>query len=112
MPYLGFSLFFLKIIWLGVQGHFHVAGVFAGGDSKKLTGPAIGTELKELLRLLVICMHFSKKPYPLFLEIMGFTSDHVLIQEGKAGVISALLLRDTPRHTGSEIISFSKHFFV
>lgn len=74
-----------------MQGHFHVAGVFAGEDSTHLTGPAIATELKELLRLLVICMHFSKKPYPLFLEITGFTSDHVLIQEGKAGVIFLIL---------------------
>ncbi|CAM6090717.1 unnamed protein product [Calypogeia fissa] len=69
------------------QGHFHVAGVFAGEDSTQLAGPGIAAELKELLRLVVICMNFSKKPYPLFLEITGFTSDDVLIQEGKAGIL-------------------------
>ncbi|KAG6541401.1 hypothetical protein Mapa_017179 [Marchantia paleacea] len=69
------------------QGHFHVAGVFAGGNSKQLKGPVVIVELKELLRLLVVCMHFSKKPFPLFLEATGYTRDQVLLQEGKAGLL-------------------------
>jgi hypothetical protein len=62
------------------QGHFHVAGVFAGEDSTELIGPETIAELREQLRLLSLCMLFSKKPYPVFLETSGLTSDHVLVQ--------------------------------
>lgn len=38
-----------------------------------------------------MCMHFSKKPFPNFLEAIGFKSNQVLLEEGKAGVRNLLL---------------------
>lgn len=49
------------------------------------------SELREYLRVLIMCMHFSKKPFPLFLEAIGFNVDQVLLEEGKAGVRNLLL---------------------
>lgn len=69
-----------------MQGHLQVASVYAGEDSQELKGPAIVAELKDLLNLLTICIHFSKKPFPLFLEATGYSKEHVLLQEPKAGV--------------------------
>lgn len=44
-------------------------------------------DLKYLLNLLTLCWHFSKKPFPLFLEATGYTMEDVLMQEPKAGIL-------------------------
>ncbi|MBA0627024.1 hypothetical protein Godav_004578 [Gossypium davidsonii] len=69
------------------QGHLHVASVFGGKDSIELKGPDISAELKYLLNLLTLCWHFSKKPFPLFLEETGYAEEDVLLQEPKAGIL-------------------------
>lgn len=69
-----------------MQGHLHVSSVFGGTESQQLKGPAIVSELRYLLDLLTLCWHFSKKPFPVFLEETGYSQEDVLIQEPKAGV--------------------------
>ncbi|KAK9281465.1 hypothetical protein L1049_004368 [Liquidambar formosana] len=69
------------------QGHLHVGHVFGGKDSLQLKGSEITAELRSLLNLLTLCWHFSKKPFPLFLEETGYSKDNVLIQEPKAGIL-------------------------
>ncbi|KDP40681.1 hypothetical protein JCGZ_24680 [Jatropha curcas] len=69
------------------QGNLQVGRVFGGKDSLQLKGPEITTELRYLLNLLTLCWHFSKKPFPLFLEETGYTEDNVLLQEPKAGIL-------------------------
>ncbi|XWS20055.1 hypothetical protein CRYUN_Cryun31cG0068600 [Craigia yunnanensis] len=69
------------------QGHLHVASVFGGKDSFELKGPDITAELRYLLNLLTLCWHFSKKPFPLFLEETGYDEEDVLLQEPKAGIL-------------------------
>lgn len=68
------------------QGLLHVDRVFGGEDSVELRGPEVADELKYYLHLSTLCWHFSKKPFPLFLEETGFAKDNVLIHEPKAGV--------------------------
>ncbi|KAL8171623.1 hypothetical protein V2J09_023427 [Rumex salicifolius] len=80
---LAFGISFL----LKRQGNLHVERVFGGKDSIRLKGPEIVAELKDLLNLLTLCWHFSKKPFPLFLEETGYSSEDVLIQEPKAGIL-------------------------
>lgn len=67
--------------------------VFGGRDSLQLKGSEITAELKYLLNLLTLCWHFSKKPFPLFLEETGYTEENVLIQEPKAGASLFLVSR-------------------
>ncbi|ESW10944.1 hypothetical protein PHAVU_009G251900 [Phaseolus vulgaris] len=69
------------------QGNLAVASVYAGSDSVQLKGDEIIVELYELLRLLTLCMLFSKKPFPVFLDSAGFSLDDVLIQKPKAGLL-------------------------
>ncbi|XVF86923.1 hypothetical protein PTKIN_Ptkin18bG0079900 [Pterospermum kingtungense] len=69
------------------QGHLHVASVFGSKESIELKGPDIISELRYLLNLLTLCWHFSKKPFPLFLEETGYTEEDVLLQEPKAGIL-------------------------
>eukprot|EP00249_Psilotum_nudum_P022303 c28464_g1_i2 orf=389-2542(-) len=69
------------------QGHLHVASIYAGEGSQQLKGLDVVAELKELLNLLIACIHFSKKPFPLFLEATGYSQDCVLLQEPKAGIL-------------------------
>jgi hypothetical protein len=69
-----------------LQGNLHVGSVFGGKDSLLLKGPDITAELRYLLHLLTLCWHFSKKPFPLFLEETGYSKENVLLQEPKAGV--------------------------
>ena len=69
-----------------LQGNLAVASVYAGSDCVQLKGDEIIVELYELLRLLTLCMLFSKKPFPVFLDSAGFSLDDVLIQKPKAGV--------------------------
>ncbi|XP_062087834.1 uncharacterized protein LOC133794559 [Humulus lupulus] len=80
---LAFGISFL----LKRQGHLHVGSVFGGKDSQQLKGPEIIAELRYLLNLLTLCWHFSKKPFPLFLEETGFSEANVLLQEPKAGIL-------------------------
>ncbi|KAI3997459.1 hypothetical protein MKX01_008066 [Papaver californicum] len=69
------------------QGHLHVASVFGGKYSIQLKGSEVLVELRLLVRLLTLCWHFSKKPFPLFLEETGFSQEDVLLQEPKAGIL-------------------------
>nr|GEY80097.1 mono-/di-acylglycerol lipase, lipase, class 3 [Tanacetum cinerariifolium] len=69
------------------QGHLHVSSVFGGTESQQLKGPAVVSELRYLLDLLTLCWHFSKKPFPVFLEETGYSQEDVLIQEPKAGIL-------------------------
>ncbi|XP_073393688.1 uncharacterized protein [Physcomitrium patens] len=69
------------------QSHEHVAKAFAIDGSKQIDGLNMLSELREYLRVLIMCMHFSKKPFPLFLEAIGFNVDQVLLEEGKAGIL-------------------------
>ncbi|KAL6140652.1 hypothetical protein ACLB2K_058950 [Fragaria x ananassa] len=80
---LAFGISFL----LKRQGNLLVDGVFGGEDSQQLKGPEIVEELKYLLNLLTLCWHFSKKPFPLFLEETGYSEENVLLQEPKAGIL-------------------------
>ncbi|XP_054807992.1 uncharacterized protein LOC129310150 [Prosopis cineraria] len=79
------------------QGNLPVASVYAGNDCVLLRGPEIIAELYSLLRLLTLCMHFSKKPFPVFLESSGFSVDDVLLQKPKAGLLKPAftIIRDT-----------------
>lgn len=69
-----------------MQGNLPVASVYAGNDCVQLKGLEIIAELHSLLRLLTLCMLFSKKPFPVFLESAGFSPDDVLLQKPKAAV--------------------------
>lgn len=82
--------FFLCIYVL--QGSLHVASIYAGKESIQLQGTSIIAELKYLLNLLTLCWHFSKKPFPIFLEATGYSQEDVLFQEPKAGVSDDQLL--------------------
>ncbi|XP_004510512.1 uncharacterized protein [Cicer arietinum] len=80
---LAFGISFL----LKRQGNYHVDSVFGGKDSVQLKGSEITAELKYLLNLLTLCWHFSKKPFPSFLEEVGYTDENVLLREPKAGIL-------------------------
>lgn len=69
------------------QGNLHVASVYGGEESLQLKGPGIKAELRYLLNLLTLCWHFSKKPFPLFLQETGYSEENVLLQEPKAGIL-------------------------
>ncbi|XP_071737400.1 uncharacterized protein [Rutidosis leptorrhynchoides] len=69
------------------QGNVPVASVYAGENSRQLKGPEIVAELKNYLRLLTNCIHFSKKPFPVFLESAGYSEADVLLQKPKAGLL-------------------------
>ncbi|XP_043720227.1 uncharacterized protein LOC122667845 [Telopea speciosissima] len=69
------------------QGNVQVASVYAGNDCVQLKGPEIRAELTYHLRLLTLCMLFSKKPFPVFLESAGYSKEDVLLQEPKAGLL-------------------------
>lgn len=69
------------------QGNVQVASVYAGENSIELKGPGIIEELKQYLKLLTLCMLFSKKPFPVFLESAGYSEADVLLQKPKAGLL-------------------------
>lgn len=71
------------VIW---QGNLQVASVYAGENAVQLKGADIIGQLYYYLRLLTLCMFFSKKPFPVFLEMAGFSEANVLLQKPKAGV--------------------------
>ncbi|XP_073124616.1 uncharacterized protein [Henckelia pumila] len=66
------------------QGNLQVASVYAGEESVQLNGAETIDQLYYYLRLLTLCMLFSKKPFHLFLESAGFSEAHVLLQKPKA----------------------------
>ncbi|XP_008792859.2 uncharacterized protein LOC103709338 [Phoenix dactylifera] len=80
---LAFGISFL----LKRQGSLHVARIYAGKESIQLQGASVIAELKYLLNLLTLCWHFSKKPFPTFLEVTGYSQEDVLFQEPKAGIL-------------------------
>lgn len=80
---LAFGISFL----LKRQGNYHVDSVFGGNESVQLKGSEITAELKYLLNLLTLCWHFSKKPFPSFLEETGYPDENVLLREPKAGIL-------------------------
>ncbi|CAH9098835.1 unnamed protein product [Cuscuta epithymum] len=80
---LAFGISFL----LKRQGNIHVSSIFGSEGCAQLKGPEIASELRHLLNLLTLCWHFSKKPFPLFLEETGYSQESVLLQEPKAGIL-------------------------
>ncbi|KAI3692086.1 hypothetical protein L6452_31895 [Arctium lappa] len=78
------------------QGNVQVASVYAGENSIELKGPGIIEELKQYLKLVTLCMLFSKKPFPVFLESAGYSEADVLLQKPKAGLLKPAftILRD------------------
>ncbi|XP_073308697.1 uncharacterized protein [Primulina huaijiensis] len=78
------------------QGNLQVASVYAGEDSVQLKGAETIDQLYYYLRLLTLCMLFSKKPFPVFLESAGFSAAHVLLQKPKAALLKPAftILRD------------------
>ncbi|PKA65714.1 sn1-specific diacylglycerol lipase [Apostasia shenzhenica] len=80
---LAFGIKFL----LKKQGNLDVASIYAGDECIQLKGQKITAELRDLLNLLTMCWHFSKKPFPLFLEVTCYSYEDVLLQEPKAGIL-------------------------
>ncbi|KAG2407262.1 uncharacterized protein HKW66_Vig0020840 [Vigna angularis] len=72
------------------KGDLTVADVYGGSGCVELKGPDVVADLEELLRLLTLCMLFSKKPFPEFLDSAGFSQDHVLLHSPKAEVEAVL----------------------
>ncbi|KAE8076822.1 hypothetical protein FH972_015447 [Carpinus fangiana] len=69
------------------QGNLQVAGVYAGNDCIQLKGPEIVVELNRFLRLLTLCMLFSKKKFLVFLESAGYSEEDVLLHKPKAELL-------------------------
>ncbi|KAK7348131.1 hypothetical protein VNO80_22680 [Phaseolus coccineus] len=69
------------------QGDLSVASVYGGSGCVELKGPEAVADLEKLLRLLTLCMLFSKKPFPEFLDSAGFSQDHVLLHSPKAELL-------------------------
>ncbi|KAJ8466460.1 hypothetical protein OPV22_029012 [Ensete ventricosum] len=86
------------------QGNLHVASIYAGEESVPLKGAEIVAELKYLLNLLNLCWHFSKKPFPLFLEATGYSQEDVLLQKPKAGILKPAFTILTDRSTKSILL--------
>ncbi|XP_064950994.1 uncharacterized protein LOC135585916 isoform X2 [Musa acuminata AAA Group] len=86
------------------EGNLHVASIYAGEESVPLKGAEIVAELKYLLNLLNLCWHFSKKPFPLFLEATGYSQDDVLLQKPKAGILKPAFTILTDKNTKSILL--------
>ena len=86
LPFYFIYLSLTEFVNFTLQGNYHVGSEFCGKDSVQLKGSEITAELKYLLNLLTLCWHFSKKPFPLFLEETGYSEENVLLREAKAGV--------------------------
>ncbi|KZV40625.1 hypothetical protein F511_23421 [Dorcoceras hygrometricum] len=78
------------------QGNLQVASVYAGEESVQLKGAETIDHLYYYLKLLTLCMFFSKKPFPEFLESAGLSEAHVLLQKPKAALLKPAftVLRD------------------
>ncbi|KAL2618355.1 hypothetical protein AAZV13_08G241280 [Glycine max] len=87
LPFYFIYLSLTEFVNFTLQGNYHVGSEFCGKDSVQLKGSEITVELKYLLNLLTLCWHFSKKPFPLFLEETGYTEENVLLREAKAGIL-------------------------
>ncbi|RDX94675.1 Sn1-specific diacylglycerol lipase alpha, partial [Mucuna pruriens] len=70
-----------------LQGDLAVGSVYGGSGCVELKGPEVVDELRELLRLLTMCMLFSNKPFPEFLDSAGFSLHHVLLHNPKAELL-------------------------
>ncbi|XP_020584054.1 uncharacterized protein LOC110027105 isoform X2 [Phalaenopsis equestris] len=86
------------------EGNLDVSSIYAGDNSVQLKGPKITAELTYLLNLLTLCWHFSKKPFPLFLEATGYSREDVLLQEPKAGILKPAFTILTDRDTKSILL--------
>lgn len=86
------------------QGQLNVASVFGGDDTQQLHGADVLAEMKELLRLLTICIHFSKKTFPHFLEVTEFTRDQVLLEEGRAALLKPAFTVLVDHHSQSILL--------
>ncbi|XP_068463481.1 uncharacterized protein [Phaseolus vulgaris] len=73
------------------QGDLSVASVYGGSGCVELKGPEAVADLEILLRLLTLCMLFSKKPFPEFLDSAGFSQDQVLLHSPKAEISNLVL---------------------
>ncbi|XP_055818367.1 uncharacterized protein LOC129887328 [Solanum dulcamara] len=69
------------------QGNAPVASIYAGESCVQLKGDEIIAQLYHYLRLVTLCMLFSKKPFPVFLESAGYSQEDVLLQKPKAGLL-------------------------
>ncbi|GLT99065.1 hypothetical protein SLE2022_165320 [Rubroshorea leprosula] len=78
------ATWFEALVIRDVEGNLQVASLYAGNNSVELKGPEIISELNSLLRLLTLCMLFSKKPFPVFLASAGYSEDDVLLQKAEA----------------------------
>ncbi|XP_077213149.1 lipase class 3 family protein [Tasmannia lanceolata] len=81
------------------QGNLRVASVYAGSGCVQLQGAEIIVELNHHVRLLTLCILFSKKPFPVFLESAGFSQEDVLLQEPKAGLLKPAFAILCDRHS-------------
>ncbi|KAL2530612.1 Mono-/di-acylglycerol lipase [Forsythia ovata] len=77
-------------------GALQVASVYGGENCVQLKGPEIIDQLYHYLRLLTLCMLFSKKTFQVFLESAGYSDVDVLLQKPKAGLLKPAftILRD------------------
>ncbi|XP_078149066.1 uncharacterized protein LOC144544424 isoform X2 [Carex rostrata] len=57
---------------------------YAGSDCVRLSGCETLSELTELLRYLNLCMYFSKKSFPAFLEFGRYDQESILLHKPKA----------------------------
>lgn len=69
------------------QSNLQVASIYAGSNCVQLKGPHIIAELNNLLRYLTLCMLFSKKPFPVFLDSAGYSLADVLLHKPKAALL-------------------------
>lgn len=69
-----------------LQGNLEVVSLYAGSNCVQLKSPDMIVELNNFLKLLTLCILFSKKPFPVFLDTGGYTQSDVLLQKPKAGV--------------------------
>ncbi|XP_057797105.1 uncharacterized protein LOC131013107 [Salvia miltiorrhiza] len=84
---IGDLAFGISFLLKGRYGNLQVGREFGGSDSIRLKGPEIAADLRYLLNLLTLCWHFSKKPFPKFLEETGYSQEDVILQEPKAGIL-------------------------
>ncbi|GKV51375.1 hypothetical protein SLEP1_g58040 [Rubroshorea leprosula] len=78
------ATWFEALVIRDVEGNLQVASLYAGNNSVELKGPEIISELNSFLRLLTLCILFSKKPFPVFLASAGYSEDDVLLQKAEA----------------------------
>ncbi|KAL9277813.1 hypothetical protein ACSQ67_024964 [Phaseolus vulgaris] len=72
------------IRWKHLRGDA-VASVYGGSGCVELKGFEVVADLEKLLRLLTLCMLFSKNCFPV-LDSVGFSQDHVLLHSPKVEV--------------------------